>query len=285
MRRVTILGVALLISLSAHAIVYVDNANVSGTEDGTSWTTAFTKLQDGVDAAAASGDTEVWVAQGTYDEERVSLNSLNVDTGSLVLRPGLGIYGGFAGTETARDQRNPDPTRTIIDGSTARNGDRAIHVVVGDDGCTLDGFTIQGGWAEHRVSGYPLWRESGGGMWNGSYDRSISISLNNLVFRDNYAYINGGAVNSIDSNAEIRNCRFEDNTCAFGGGALTHQGSSLLLVGCTFEGNTAGYGGGAAQFLNSGPNKTYVTVQRCVFIGNSQRETVEFDGLGGQPAL
>ncbi len=51
----------LLTSASSEAAIwYVDLDNILGTEDGTAWATAFTTIQDGIDAAT-SGD-EVWVA-------------------------------------------------------------------------------------------------------------------------------------------------------------------------------------------------------------------------------
>src|SRR5512135_1115976 len=48
-------------------IIYVDAVASGETHDGTSWTTAFLYLADGLAAAGVAGaGTQVWVAQGVY---------------------------------------------------------------------------------------------------------------------------------------------------------------------------------------------------------------------------
>jgi hypothetical protein len=105
------------------AVWYVDKDNTSGTEDGTSWATAYPTIQPAIDAASADGGGEVWVAEGAYDETRVSpFHEPVVDTGSLVLKSGVDLYGGFIGlgaegNETAREERDWESNLTTIDGS------------------------------------------------------------------------------------------------------------------------------------------------------------------------
>ncbi len=48
---------------SSYPIWRVDKRNVSGVEDGRSWSTAFTTLQTGIDAASAAGGSDVWVSR------------------------------------------------------------------------------------------------------------------------------------------------------------------------------------------------------------------------------
>ena len=74
----------------------------------------------------------------------------------------MAVYGGFAGTETARDQRNPAANVTILSGDIDNNDSQtpiitdlttvtgnttnSYHVVTGGaTGATLDGFTITAG--------------------------------------------------------------------------------------------------------------------------------------------
>ena len=58
---------------------------------GDSWAAAFKTIQAAVDAAFDG--QEIWVKAGTY-----SLSS------EIAVNKAIGIYGGFAGTETQRDQ-------------------------------------------------------------------------------------------------------------------------------------------------------------------------------------
>jgi len=81
---------------------YVDKANSSGTEDGTSWGTAFTGIHDGIGAATSSD--EVWVAAETYYE-------------SVTLVSDVSVYGGFAGTELLLSERDIASNPTTINGS------------------------------------------------------------------------------------------------------------------------------------------------------------------------
>jgi hypothetical protein len=53
-----IIALAVLLFIGAGgasgATIYVDVANTSGTENGTSWSTAFNTIQEGVDASSAN---------------------------------------------------------------------------------------------------------------------------------------------------------------------------------------------------------------------------------------
>lgn len=121
------------------SITYVDLDNVAGPWDGTSWATAFATIQEGIDAAARDG--EVWVAEGTYGELRQN------QTGSLVMKSGVDLHGGFAGWESALEQRDAALHVTIIDGSKSHVGSNAYHVILGADDTTLSGFVIRGAMA------------------------------------------------------------------------------------------------------------------------------------------
>ena len=72
-------------------ICYV-KSDASGKNDGSSWENAFTDLQS---ALGSSDCPEIWVATGTYKP-----TSGTDRTASFVLKNGVAIYGGFAGTET-----------------------------------------------------------------------------------------------------------------------------------------------------------------------------------------
>ena len=71
--------------------------------EGSSWSQAKRTVQAAIDAAAAAGG-EVWVAAGTYAER-------------ITLRSYVYVYGGFAGIETQRSERNWSAHPTVLDGN------------------------------------------------------------------------------------------------------------------------------------------------------------------------
>ncbi len=263
------LTLAVVWSVSGSAeIVYVDRANTSGVEDGTTWQKAFNTIQEGVDAASAGGG-EVWVAAGTYDEGRTSSA-----TGSLVMWPNVEIYGGFLGLapgggETLRDERDWAAHPTIIDGANGRGvGLRAIHVVSGENNARLDGFTVTGGDANSGAN-YPL-EYAGGGMMNWM----VSPTVANCIFTENDAGFGAGMGNGGDgADPVVSGCTFINNRAhtfpvpdvlGIGGGMGNAYDSSPVVVGCTFEGNTAeSFGGGMYNYSASTPD-----VEGCLFVNN-----------------
>lgn len=126
---------------------YVDKRATAGSNTGTDWANAFTDLQLAL-FLAGDGDT-IWVAEGTY---RPTLNQNRAATFSL--KPGLAVYGGFAGDETSLAQRNPWQTPVILSGDIGvleDSTDNVYHVVsalgVGES-ARLDGFIIERGQAK-----------------------------------------------------------------------------------------------------------------------------------------
>ena len=133
---------ALVSSAALAEILYVDAA-AGGAGNGSSWADAFNDLQAAL-GAAESGD-EIWVAAGTYRPTATADRSV-----SFALKEGVGIYGGFSGVETQRDERAPAAHLTMLAGDIGAAGvgtDNSFHVVrvdapVGPMGI-LDGFTIR----------------------------------------------------------------------------------------------------------------------------------------------
>ncbi|HNR30229.1 MAG TPA: PKD domain-containing protein [Candidatus Hydrogenedentes bacterium] len=225
-------------------IVFVDQGNVSGAENGTTWAQAFRRIQDGVDMAAQLGGGDVWVAAGVYNEVRPDA------TGALVLHDGVSVYGGFTGVETDVIQRDWTANPTRIDGGMARGGAPAHHVVVGNGNARLDGFTVQGGRADSSAAS----RDRGAGV----FVQHAAPTIANCVIRDNIAqYGGGGMYNGDAAMTRVFNCIFLDNATT---------GSFL----------TQGLGG--AVYNTSGASPRF---ENCVFQGNAARATLFQDGLGG----
>jgi hypothetical protein len=82
---------------STNNIIYV-NGKAKGLNNGTSRKNAYTKLQDAL-AASVSGN-QIWVAAGTYypDQGRTAVS--NDRFSAFLLKNGVALYGGFAGTTT-----------------------------------------------------------------------------------------------------------------------------------------------------------------------------------------
>jgi len=274
---------AVLCSAVFGDIWYVDKDN-AGNETGASWGTAYTAIQAGINAAFNDGGGEVWVAEGVYDEMRTSMmHDPPVNTGSVIMKENVHIYGGFEGTETAREQRDWETNVTVIDGSTARAGGPAYHVVVGANNATIDGFTITGGNANGTTGRTGL----GGGMFNNSSSPTVanctfsgnsasddggamgnialsSPTLDNCTFSGNSAGDDGGAIDNDESSPILTDCSFTANSATLDGGAMNNSdGSSPTLVNCTFVDNTAGDDGGVMRNVSSSP-----TFTNCTFSGN-----------------
>lgn len=246
------------------AIIYV-KANASGTNDGTSWTNAYTKLQDALVAATGG---QIWVSAGTYyPDEGVSFTD-NDRSASFMLKTDVALYGGFAGHETEAGQRNWKANVTILsgdidqnDGSSDRfpNSYNAIHVVRSNgvsSTAVLDGFTIKGGNADFQSV-----PDNGGGA---IIAFNSSFTLANCSFSGNEAYSYGGAIYLLSgtSPATLTNCSFSGNTASYGG--AIYNSSLLTVTNCSFRGNSAGQGG---AIYNIG--STLSTLINCSFFGNS----------------
>jgi parallel beta-helix repeat protein len=235
----------------------VDVDNVSGSEDGTSWATAFTTIQPAIDAADVKGGGEVWVAQGNYSENRSYMlpGPAPVATGSLELKDAVALYGGFIGIEDSLDERDWQQNSTVIDGATALNGQAAKFVVVAylnGVNSRLDGFTVSGG---NNPSG------GGGGL----FARELPLNVVNCTFENNTVAESGGGVHLIDSDSIIEDCTFRNNHAnRTGGGIRSTSGSQATIVGCTFENNSADQSGGA--IWTSFSDKS--TITECTFRDN-----------------
>ena len=213
--------------------------DAGGGGDGLTWATAVQQVQDAL-ALAHPGD-EIWVARGTY----LPGSSASPRSSTFALPPGVALYGGFAGTESTRSQRDVAANPTILSGDLQQDdqpgfqnrGDNCYHVVTTsgtDQTAVLDGFTIRGGNAD--ASGND---GQGGGL------RVETTSLNgptlaHLSFVDNRANDAGGAVAAFGV-VGFADCLFEGNHANSGGGVYTEQ--PITFARCVLRSNDAGTGG------------------------------------------
>ena len=257
-----LLCVFLFSSASEGATIYVKEG---ATGSGGSWENATGNLKAALDGA--TGGDVLWVAKGTYKPHATDREA------SFVLKSGVELYGGFNGTESGLEQRDPAAYPTILTGNIGDPGnhdDNSYHVVYSsgvDSTAVLDGFTITGGRANDNGDQYG--KGSGGGM----YATGGSPTVRNCIFTANFALYYGGGMYNTESSPAVTNCTFSENRANHGGGMHNYVESSPTVTNCTFTGNSADIdGGGMQNHSNSDP-----TVTNCTFTGNS----ADYGGGGG----
>ena len=186
-------------------IIYVDNDAVTGSNTGMSWENAYSDLQDALERAGAGCGSEIWVAAGTY---KPTQNASDPDA-TFQLVNGVPLYGGFAGTETSREQRNWLTNETILTGDIDDDGNGNVqHVVkaanVGQE-TFVDGFTI--------TKGNDI----------GVYCNVGSPTIKNNTIQQNNCGV--GCIN--DSYAKVEDCSIQDND--FG---IACRDSAVTVIDC-----------------------------------------------------
>lgn len=164
----------------------------SDANDGLTWQTAKRTVTAAL--AAAQGTDEIWVAEGTYNE-------------TIMPGPALGLYGGFAGTETARNQRDWKANPTVIDGG---GGTQPVARVWARDD-VIDGFTLRNG-------------------TDGVYSYSPTAVFSNDTITGNAA--KGADV--VGGTATIAGCRVTGNTYG-----VYANGGMAVVTNSTVSGNTS----------------------------------------------
>jgi uncharacterized repeat protein (TIGR01451 family) len=222
--------------------------------------------------SAISG-TEIWVAHGVYTPGLPM-------TATFQLKTGVALYGGFAMTETERNQRNWQTNLTVLSGDIDNNdttdpngvvtdtdnihGNNAYHVVNGSGAnatAILDGFTATAGKANSL----------GGGM----YISSGGPTIQNISFTGNYAASSGGGMSN-EGNPVLFHVIFTNNTSPNSGGGLSASGNPLL-TDVDFIGNEANTGGGFYAY----GSYNHMTIFQARFTSNRAYSTLYYTHGGG----
>jgi hypothetical protein len=211
------------------------------TADGGSWATARQTVGSAISVTKEGG--AVWVATGTYLE-------------NVTLKPGLSLYGGFAGTETDIRQRDFRSHPSILDG-----GRKGTVVTIPEEAvaATVDGLTIRRG----VFVGY------GGGV----NCAASNVTLVNNVIEDNIIFGGGaGAPQWVTGT----------------GGGAQMSGDAPIVANNTFRRNrvvSIGYGGGAAHaFGEAHGGGLMITAPVAVVVNNlfagNEASAGAYDGAG-----
>lgn len=255
------------------------SASAPGANNGTDWFNAYNHLQSAL--AAATAGQEIWVAAGTYMPDGGFMTTSGVFTQGngvqserFMLKNDVGLYGGFAGTETQRIQRDPAANVTILSGDLANNdgpdfanyGENCWQVVNAIGISTtgpLDGFTITGGSSIGRGSGLVI-------------QTSESAVVNNCIVIANQADAGAGAVYLDRSDCVFTDCVFMDNrtTTQHGGGVYADPNvNGVSFIRCDFINNQTlaenSVGGGLYLWGGSHLPSVHCEIIDCRFLGNS----------------
>lgn len=274
-------GPELLISLDPLFVprcggrIHVDGGAPPG-GDGSSWASAYRDLHVALSAVPECPDeaTEVWVAEGTYRPAEPGGSPER----NFYVYSDTHLYGGFEGTETSLDERDPDAHPVILSGDLngddtpgfGNRTDNSAHVLQSGvnqfhiRNVRLDGLVVRGGNALAHGSDQVAFR--GGGL----YARG-DIEIVRCTFTDNHADVLGGGLYWLGSVLSISHCRFVGNhTDGRGAGIYAETGgpgplrvSNTLIAGNVSTGN----GGGGLSMRSWGAGSSR-EIRNCLVYAN-----------------
>lgn len=284
--------------LPATRIRYV-KPTATGTGDGSSWDNASGDLQKMIDELADNNVSqqagEVWVAAGTYKPQSQLISGMNYSA-SFRMRDGISVYGGFAGNETSKQERAKgtmpwDFTNvTVLEAAYYESklawtnskwtvGSDSRHVVwfapmSGESEftrvTTLDGVTVQGGYAQGNTGQDDFLTDRGAGI----YMDGANAYLSNCIVRENYATGNGGGVYL--KNGRVQTSLIYNNNADADGGAvyvenrgLVHR--SMLTNNSALNGAGVYLYNGAEASLDDPDHPEYLILSTCVVSNNTVR--------------
>ncbi len=242
--------VFLLITQSATSSTIRVKPDGNDANTGESWELAKQSLTAAIDAAE-EGD-EIWVAAGTYYEQ---VKNKVINTTQAI---NIGLYGGFAGTETTRNERDWKTNETILHGSNTRS---VVQLTFTSPDFRLDGFTIKAG---HNDPGHS---ESGGaiGIKNGAPVITHNFITLNISENSGTITIYGSLLEKhplITDNIIAKN--YAKGSYGDGGGILC-KSASPTITGNTIAFNEAqSCGGGICTWESSSP-----LITRNLILGNT----------------
>ena len=284
--------------LPATRIRYV-KPTATGTGDGSSWDNASGDLQKMIDDLADNNVSqqagEVWVAAGTYKPQSQLISGMNYSA-SFRMRDGISVYGGFAGGETSKQERAKGTmpwdftNATVLEAAYYESklawtnskwtvGSDSRHVVwfapmSGESDftriTTLDGVTVQGGYAQGGTGQDDFLTDRGAGV----YMDGANAYLSNCIVRENYATGNGGGVYL--KNGRVQTSLIYNNNADADGGAvyvenrgLVHR--SMLTNNSALNGAGVYLYNGAEASSDDPDHPEYLILSTCVVSNNTVR--------------
>ena len=250
-------------------VIRVSNAG-DDVNNGSSWALAKKTVQAAIDAASVNG-AEIWVAKGTYLER-------------ITLKTYIYFYGGFAGDETQRDQRNWKTNVTILDGNAGGSVVTASYAG-GRTGC-IDGFTIRNGnglngggihcgGSSPAISNNTITANSASSSGGGIYCANSSEISNNIITGNSTNGDGGGIYSGSTSSSTISNNDITVNRASDCGGGIYCYNSSSVISNNTITANDAPFGGG----INISSNRTCKVYNNIVAFNSSGIYSYNYNSL------
>ena len=295
------------ISIGAYEYQYLPTSRIryvkpiaTGTGDGSTWANASADLQKMIDELADNNPQnqtgEVWVAAGTYTPQSQLISGTGYSA-SFRMRDGISVYGGFNkdNPETSKLDRAKGTMpwdfthETILQAAYYSHDDfkwtdkkwtltsDSRHVVwfapmSGESDfanvTTLDGVTIQGGYAQGGTGMEDFMTDRGAGV----YMDGANAYLSNCIVKENYATGNGGGVYLKDG--RVMTSFIYNNNADADGGAVYVDDAGLVLRSM-LSNNSAHNGAGAYLHNGTGNNGTgndhpeYLILSTCVVSNNT----------------
>lgn len=273
----------------------------NGTGDGTSWDDASGDLQRMIDELADNNPQnlpgEVWVAAGTYEPQSQLIQGTGYSA-SFRMRDGISVYGGFAGTESSKTEREKKEggmpwefkNQTVLmaayyvrnESNPSFTGNKwtltsdSRHVVwfapLSDEEAFtqptyLDGVTITGGYAQGGTGLEDFKTDRGAGV----YMDGNNTYLTNCVVKENYATGNGGGVYL--KGGRVQSTLIYNNNADQNGGAVYVDDRGL--VHRSMLTNNSARNGAGAYLDNQQPtggeedHPEYLILSTCVVSNNT----------------
>lgn len=271
----------------------------TGTGDGSSWDNASGDLQKMIDELADNNVSqqagEVWVAAGTYKPQSQLISGMNYSA-SFRMRDGISVYGGFAGNEMSKQERAKGTMPwdfknvTVLEAAYYESklawtnskwtvGSDSRHVVwfapmSGESDftriTTLDGVTVQGGYAQGNTGLDDFLTDRGAGV----YMDGANAYLSNCIVRENYATGNGGGVYL--KNGRVQTSLIYNNNADADGGAVYVENRGLVYRSMLTNNSALNGAGvylynGAEASLDDPDHPEYLILSTCVVSNNTVR--------------
>lgn len=233
--------------------IYVNATGGLDTNDGTSWETAFSTLEQAFNSVSAD-DTAIFIANGVYELSNMITMNYNIFVYGENINDTIIDANNHVGFTVNTDKTVLMDSVTIVNASSSNYG----GAIVNNGNLTITNSKF----------------ENNSAYGSGAIDNSGYLQVENSIFIGNVAISrDAGAVSNMGT-ATIINSTFINNTASRNGGAIKSQSSNgLTVVGSEFINNRItgvdGYGGALYSWDSD------LKISDSVFINNTN------DYMGG----